>query len=134
MNPERGLLQSRAAAMVVGLVLLLAAVSPVLGRAALSWLKTAPPTVSPYSRILIIGPLFCIFISASITYRSPFVGDRIVFGAITASLLLGVITAFLALAPLTLQVITVAKVLLWTLSAVVCGIILVRGVKPSARQ
>ena len=131
---ERGLLQSRAAAVVVGLVLLSAAVSPVLGKAALSWLKITPPPPSPYARILIIGPLFCIFISASITCRSPFVGDRIVFGAITASLLLGVVTAFLPPAPLTLQAIAVAKSLLWTVSAVVCGIILVRSFTPSARR
>jgi hypothetical protein len=129
---ERGLLQNRAATVVVGLALLLVSVSPVLGKAALSWLKiTGPPPVSPYDRILIIGPVFCIFISASITCKSPFVGDRVVFGAIATSLLLGVITAFLPLAPSTVQVIAVAKSLLWMTAAIVSLVCLARCFMPS---
>jgi hypothetical protein len=122
MNSGRGILESRTAGVVVGLGLLFVAV--------LSWLNITRSAVVPHDSILILGLLFSIFISASITCRSSFAGDRIVFGAITASLLLGVTRASVSLAPLTLQIIAVAKSLLWTTGAIVSLVCLARCFMP----
>ena len=113
-----GFLQHRAFAVVIAVGCSYGAVG--------SWLSISRHTTFPRNPISICALLFAIFISASLTYRSRFVGERVVFGGASAALVLAGITT-LSFAPSTMSVIVTAKSVLWTVSAVASAIILVRG-------
>jgi hypothetical protein len=119
MNSERGLLESRTAAAVVGLCLSFVA--------AISWLGITKPTSFPRDPFHILGLAFSVFITSSIAYRSHFAGDRVVFGLSTAAFVLVAITAAFSLAPSMMSIVAVAKALMWTTAAVTSVILLMRG-------
>ncbi len=98
--------------------------------AVLSWLSISRHTTFPRSPISIFGLLFAIFITASLTYRSRLIGDRLVFGAVTAAFVSAGITAALSLNPFAMLVVVTTKSLMWTTAAIASVIVLVRGFMP----
>lgn len=115
---KSGVLQNRTASVVVGSILSVVSVQ--------SWLGTNRPATLR-NPVEFFGLAFSIFITASVATRSTFIWDRVVFGVATAALVLAAITAVFALPPSTYLAVITAKSLLWTISAVACVTILVRG-------
>ena len=124
MMPIRnGLLQSRPFAVVVALGCSYGAVG--------SWLSISRHNAFPRDLISIFGLLFAIFISASLTYRSRLIGDRLVFGAVTAAFVLAGTTAVLSLNTFAMLVVVTTKSLMWTTAAVASVIVLGRSFTPN---
>jgi hypothetical protein len=98
--------------------------------AVLSWQAISRHSAFPRSPISIFGLLFAIFITASLTYRSRLLGDRLVFGAVTAALVSAGLTAVLSSNPLAILVVVTTKSLMWTTAAIASVIVLVRGFLP----
>ncbi len=122
MASVRGLLQNRPAVVVAVLAFWFVA--------AQSWLGIAKPTAFPRDLVHIFGLAFSIFITTSITYRSPFAGDRVVFGTATAAFVLAGVTAAFSLGPSAISVVAVVESLMWTIAAVASAVVLVRDFMP----
>ena len=95
-------------------------------------------TILKYSRfshdpVSIFGLAFAAFITASVTFRSPFFADRIVFGAITVTFMLtgGRIANLTSLAMLTVKG---TEALMWTVATTVSLAILLRSFNISRRH
>jgi hypothetical protein len=92
---------------------------------ATSWLWVTRYLRFPHDPLDVFGLAFAIFITASITYRSPLFADRVVFGGATAVLVLEAVRA----APLPsawMLALRTAEALVWTIAAGVCAVALVR--------
>jgi len=95
-----------------------------------SWLTIARHHRFPHDPVSIFGLAFSIFITASITYKSRFLGDRVVFGSATGAFALIAITAA-PLSPPAMFAVETGKSFMWTVAAVVSLTVLVRGFKTS---
>ena len=91
-----------------------------------SWLKIAKYGRFPHDPTTIFGLAFVVFCSGSITYRSSFSPDRVVFGAVTVVfLLMALRTAHLT--SLAMLGVRSAEVLMWTIAAIASLVVPVRG-------
>ena len=98
-----------------------------------SWLRLARYARFPHDPVTVFGLAAVIFITASISYRSRFAADRVVFGSATAAfVLMGV-----RMAPLNqhaMSLVEAVEGLLWTIAAAVCLVVLLRYFMPSPRD
>ena len=78
-TPTRGLLQDRSSAIGIWLCCSYFVVPPLATMTEYRWF--------PHDSVSIFGLAFCIFVTASVAYRSPFSLDRVVFGAGMAAFL-----------------------------------------------
>lgn len=84
--------------------------------------KSVPP-LSEHDPFLIISSVFAIFIEAAIAIRSPFVGDRVVFGGAAAATLLRLMIRLASPNPSTKLLIAGFASFAWTVAAV--GVVLI---------
>lgn len=80
----------------------------------------------------VVGLGVAIFITVSITYRSSFVGDRIVFGAASGAFLLLLVNAVAPVAPFAMVVIKSLASLMWTIAAGASAFLLIRYFRKSS--
>jgi hypothetical protein len=83
-----------------------------------------------YDPIYLGGLVFSIFITGAITYRSPLVADRIVFGAAAGAFSLAAIM-MIPLSPTAMLAVKVGKSFMWTVAATFSLIVFVRLPKTS---
>lgn len=120
MNRNQGVLQNRP--ILVGLLLVF------LYEAITLWPAITKYARFPKSSLTILGLVIAVFITTSIAYRSSFVADRIVFGAIT---IISVLTA-IRMAPLSsreMLCVRTLEALMWTLAAIATLVVLLRGIR-----
>ena len=110
MASVHGLLQNRKAAIVISLCLAYVA--------AVSWMNISKTIAFPTDPIHVFGLAFSIFVAGSITFRSSFAGDRIVFGAATVAFALVAITMSFPMPRYAMLIVVVTKSLAWTTGAV----------------
>jgi hypothetical protein len=98
-----------------------------------SWLRIARYARFPHDAATIIGLTTVIFVTASITYRSPLSADRVVFGVATAAFVLMAVR-MASLTPVAMSGVETAEAFMWTIAAATCLIALGRGLKTRRRQ
>jgi len=111
MTASRGLLQNRA---ILVAVLLFCAYESVT-----VWLTITKYARFPHDPVSLFGLALAAFITTSISLRSRFLVDRVVFGAVTLTLLLTA-TRLARLSSDTMVAVKAAEALVWTIAAVVC--------------
>lgn len=79
--------------------------------------------------VYIAGLLFALFIMVSVAYRSPLLEDRIAFNAAAIAFLCAAVLAIAPLGPAAMLVVMAAKSMMWTVTAAVGFVVLVRGSK-----
>lgn len=94
--------------------------------AAGSWLSFSRHSMLHRSEISSITLLVSVFIAASLALRATLTTDRMIFGGISAAFALALLSGFIN-SPEMIFAIVAVKSALWTLSAVLCAIVLVRG-------
>jgi len=125
MAQRRGLLQNRPA--------LIAAVVFCSVEAVTSWASVARPTPFPRELVYVFGLMVSIFVTASVAFRSPFVGDRIVFGAAATVFVLSSATLLPSHTLSTLRIIKALVSLSWTIAAAATAVLLTRSLqRPSS--
>ena len=90
----------------------------------ITWLKPSSP--NERDRILIFGLIASIVITVSISVRSVFVGDRVVFGAAAAAFVLWLLRSLFSLGPSTTSVVNILVPLMWVIGAIASLAILTR--------
>lgn len=94
--------------------------------------------LGPHGRdpIFVFGLVASLVITSLIATRSPFVGDRVVFGAAAGVFLSGLIKAVLSPSPLALAatVINVIVSLLWAVAAIASLVILISALRRRPRS
>jgi hypothetical protein len=118
MAPKRGLLEDRVILIGISLLCLYQCVT--------LWLTVAKYGRFPHDPGSIFGLTSATFIAAAITFRSPFRADRIVFGAITVTLVLTAVR-MAHLTSFAMLTVKGAETLVWTGAAVVSLAVLLRG-------
>ena len=118
----RGILQNRPILMGILLVCLYETVTV--------WMTVMKYNRHPSSPVGVLGLAFAVFITVSIAYRSPFVADRLVFGAFTVVSVLTA-TRMTRLTSLAMLAVNATEALMWTIAAVVSMTVLLRGLKVS---
>jgi hypothetical protein len=84
----------------------------------------------PYNLVGVLGLAFAAFITISIAYRSPFITDRVVFGAPTVISFL-TLTRMARLTSITMLAVNSAEGSMWTIAAAVSMMVLLRSFKVS---
>ena len=102
--------------------------------AAWSWVSISSSPHLARDPVYIGGILFAIFITVSVAYRSPLVADRIAFGAAALAFVLASVATIAPLSPTAILVVRGAKSLMWTITAVVGFVVLLRGSREAARN
>jgi hypothetical protein len=118
MAPTRGLLENRP--ILIGILLFC------LYQCVMSWLTIARYGRFPHDPVSIFGLTLAAFIAAAITFRSSLFADRLVFGAITVTLVLTAVR-MARLTSSEMLVVKGADALMWTAAAAVSLAVLLRG-------
>lgn len=121
MTPPPGLLKNRP---ILFVALLFCGIESVT-----SWLNITRYLRFPHDPVHILGLAFVTFATASITYRSTLFAERVVFGAATAAFLLMAVR-IAPLASLSMRDVEVTEALAWTVAAILCVAVLLRGWTP----
>lgn len=111
MIPTRGLLENWRYAIGIFLFCSYAAVT--------SWLRITKHLRFPHDPVHIFGLVAAIFITTSITYRTPLSTDRRAFGAATVALVLMAVP-MAPLNSLAMASVEIAESLMWTVAAATC--------------
>ncbi len=90
------------------------------------WLTITKYSRFPHDPVSIFGLTFAAFITASITFRSSFFADQIVFGAITVTFVLTAVR-MAHLTSLAMLTVKGGVALMWTVAAAVTLAVLLRG-------
>jgi hypothetical protein len=122
MTPTRGLLKNRP--ILIGILIFSSYECVTL------WLTITKYGRFPHDPVSIFGLAFAVFITASITWRSQLSADRMIFGAITATLVLTAVR-MAHLTSLAMLAIKTAEALIWTIAAGIGLVALLRGFKIS---
>ena len=113
-SPRRAVLRNRAA-LLGALAFCIYAALPESVTSLRSVSRSAPYERNP---ILIFGLMASTFIAVSIASRSPFLGDRLVFGPAAGAFVLWLVRAVVPLGPLTTSVMNGLVSLMWAIGAV----------------
>jgi len=122
MTPTRGLLKNRP--ILIGILLFCSYECVTL------WLTITKYSRFPHDPVSTFGLAFAVFITASITWRSHLSADRMIFGAITVTLVLTAVR-MAHLTPLAMLATKIAEAMVWTIAAGIGFIVLLRGFKIS---
>jgi O-antigen/teichoic acid export membrane protein len=125
MAPTQGLLQNRA--ILIGILLACSYETVAL------WVTITKYSGHPYTLGGVFGLAVAAFIAASITYRSRFFADRVVFGPIAV---ICVLTAarMTHLNSVAMLIVKTAEAVMWTIAAAVSVVVLLRGFKASHKS
>lgn len=122
MSARQGVLNNRTALALVSLFSLIGSVW--------SWASIIRGARHREDLIDLVFFAFVIFIAVSIAYRSSFLADRVVFGAVAGAFALSVVRAA-SLAPAAIFAVDVAHALMWTIAACVSLTILALAFRAS---
>ena len=118
----RGILQNRPILIGILLVCLYEAVAV--------WTTVTQYNSHPYTPVGVLGLAFAAFITISIAYRSSFVTDRVVFGALTVISFL-TMTRMTRLSSVAMLAVNSAEGSMWTIAAAVSMMALLRSFRVS---
>ena len=94
-----------------------------------SWRNVNRPAPTKYDILLLLGLAFCTFIFVSMTVRSPFIGDRTVFGPIALAFLSQLAVDLFRPPVQTVHSLRFVIVILWLVSLVAWVVVLLRRIR-----
>jgi len=118
MAPTRGLLNHRP--VLIGILLFC------LYQSVTVWLTVTKYVRFPHDPVSIFGLAVAACITTSVTWRSQLFADRLIFGGVTITLVLTAVR-IAGLTRTEMLTVKAAEALLWTITAAICVVVLLRG-------